>query len=136
MLYQIENWHITRDRVIEELGINLQRMRFGVDDFYIPGLEMIKVPDFEELSDSELFEKLKSLYPMRGTLCVVVHICYQEGFGPILLDADNLEVLVKNFSNIFSEHFFDTNVIIISLSEKIVWMFHHSGFVGLFDYNS
>ena len=26
-------------------------------------------------------------------------------------------------------------LLIISLNEKVVWMFHHSGFVGLFDYS-
>lgn len=135
MLYQIENWHTVRKKLIKELGINILKMRFGVDDFYIPGTNMIELPNYEDLSDKEVYEKLKKLHKMEGNLYVITHICYKNGFGPFLLDADKLDNLIENYANIFSENFFDTNAIIISVSRKIVWMFHHSGFLGLFDYN-
>jgi len=135
MLYQIENWHVVREIVKNELGINILKMRFGVDDFYIPETTMIEVPNFENLSDEELFDKLNKLHNMSGSLYVISHICYKNGFGPFLLEADKIKLLVINYANIFSEKFFDTNVIIISVNEKLVWMFHHSGFLGLFNYN-
>lgn len=135
MLYQVENWHMVRDKITKSLGINLLKMRFGVDDFYILGTKMIELPNFEDLSDEELYDKLKNLKAMSGTLYVITHICYKDGFGPFVLEADKLSGLVKNYVSIFSENFFDTNAIIISINEKTVWMFHHSGFLGLFNYN-
>ena len=135
MLYQVENWHIVREKVIKELGISISRMKFGVDDFYIPGINMIELPNFEDFSDKELYNKLNNLHHITGSLYVITHICYKEGFGPFLLEADKLDKLVENYANIFSENFFDTNAIIISVEEKLVWMFHHSGFIGLFNYN-
>lgn len=135
MLYQVENWNTVREKVRKNFGISILKMRFGVDEFYIPGIKMIELPNFEDLTDEELYDKLKNLKDMSGTLYVITHICYKDGFGPFVLKADKLSGLVKNYANIFSENFFDTNAIIISMSEKTVWMFHHSGYLGLFNYN-
>lgn len=34
----------------------------------------------------------------------------------------------------FEKLFFDTDAIIISFPMRLVWMFHHSGYIGLFSY--
>ena len=135
MLYQIEDWKTVKENVQKALNIKISREKFSVNAFDLPGTKMIKVPDFENLSDDELFQILINLHNLSGMLYVVTHICHKDGFGPFLLEANRLEGLVKNYVNIFQETFFDTNAIIISLNEKLVWMFHHSGFVGLFDYS-
>ena len=47
-----------------------------------------------------------------------------------------MEKLVSCHQRIFSELFFDTDAIIISFPMKRVWMFHHSGYIGLFCYKN
>lgn len=98
MLYQIENWHDLRDLFWKELDESVCRMKFGVDDINVPGTVMIPVPDFEKLSDEDLFSRLRALREPVGEL------------------------------------FFDTDAIIISFPMRLVWMFHHSGYIGLFCY--
>lgn len=134
MLYQIENWHNLRDRFRKELDENVCQMKFGVDDINVPGTAMIPVPDFEKLSDEELFSRLRALWEPVGELYVITDICYRKGFGPFCLQAEKLEQLVKCHQGIFQELFFDTDAIIISFPMRLVWMFHHSGYIGLFYY--
>lgn len=133
MLYQIEEWENVTERV-SAMGISVRLKKITVDDFYIPGTKMVEVPDFCNLSDEELLLYLEELRPLSGEICVITDICYREGFGPFLLEADRLEGLVKNHRAIFSDDFFSTDAVIISFQERMVWMFHHSGLVGLFDY--
>lgn len=135
MLYQIEEWQTVRDKLFKEFKIESKRTKIGVDDFDIPGTVMHEVSNFENLTDEELFKCLNALQKITGEIYVIVNICYRNGFGPFLLESEKLEGLIKYHYEIFKQMFFDTNAIIISFVEKKVWMFHHSGFVGLFDYN-
>ena len=135
MLYQIEEWKTVREKLFNEFKITSKSSQIGVDDFYLPGTVMHEVPDFENLTDEELFKHLKALQPITGEIYVVVDICYKNGFGPFLLEAERLEGLIEHHYEMFKQMFFDTDAIIISFLQKKVWMFHHSGFVGLFDYS-
>ena len=136
MLYQIETWHEVRERFREELDGAVCRMKFGVDDINVPGTAMIPVPDYEELSDEELYLRLAGLCEPDGELYVITDICYKDGFGPFRLQAEKMEKLVSCHQRIFSELFFDTDAIVISFPMKRVWMFHHSGYIGLFCYKN
>lgn len=135
MLYQIEEWKTVKDKLYNEFKIEIKKRTIGVDDFDVPGTVMYEVPHFEDLTDEELFKCLNALQKITGEIYVIVDTCYKNGFGPFFLEAEKLEGLIRHHHEIFKEMFFDTNAIIISFLEKKVWMFHHSGFVGLFDYS-
>ena len=82
--------------------------------------------DIEQISDEELFWILDDLHEITGEICFITQICYKEGFGPFLLEADRLGELIENYYRIFGEHFYDKNVIIISFSQNVVWIANSS----------
>ena len=135
MLYQIEEWKTVKDKLFNEFNIEIKRSDIGVDDFYVSGTVMHEVPGYDYLSDEELFKRLNALQEITGEIYVIVDTCYKNGFGPFFLQAEKLEGLLRHHREIFKQIFFCIDVIIISFSEKKVWMFHHSGYVGLFDYS-
>ena len=92
---------------------------------------MYEVPGYDHLTDEELFKRLNALQEITGEIYVIVDICHRDGFGPFILEADQLGELIENYYRIFSEHFYDADVIIISFSEKVVWFTNCSDFVGL-----
>lgn len=138
MLYQIEEWKTVKDKLFNEFNIEIKKSMIGVDDFDIPGRTiMYQIPVrvwYDRLDDEELFARLNALQEITGEIYVIVNTCYKNGFGPFFLEAEKLEGLIKHYYEIFKQTFFDTNAIIISFLEKKVWMFHHEGFVGLFEY--
>lgn len=135
MLYQMMPWSTVCRKVQEELSINLKNKGYiTVDDFLVPAKPLDEIYNFENLSDKEIFERIKRLSEISGEVFVITDVCYREKFGPFIVSSERLDEFVCNHEFMFSEKFVETDVLIISLCKKMVWMFHHSGYVGLFDY--
>lgn len=135
MLYQITPWSTVVQKVQEELSINIKNKGYiTVDDFLVPAKPLEAIHNFEDLSDKEIFERIKRLSEISGEVFVITDVCYRKEFGPFKVSSEHLAEFVCNHELIFSERFVETDVLIISLCKKLLWMFHHSGDVGLFDY--
>lgn len=131
MLYRIEDWQVIKDEISERFKINIEKTKFGSDAFDSCPKILQKAIDVKKISDEELFWILDDLHEITGEICFITQICYKEGFGPFLLEANRLGELIENYYRIFGEHFYDANVIIISFSEKVVWLVDCLGFAEI-----
>ena len=131
MLYRIEDWQTIKDKISQSFKINIEKTEFEIDTFDKCSAILQETLDIEQISDEELFWILDDLHEITGEICFITQICYKEGFGPFLLEADRLGELIENYYRIFEEHFYDKNVIIISFSQKVVWLVNCLGFVEL-----
>ena len=131
MLYQIEEWKTVKDKLFNEFNIEIKKRIIGIDAFDSCPVILQEPLDVENVSDEEIFWILDDLHEITGEICFITQICYKEGFGPFLLEADRLGELIENYYRIFEEHFFKKNVIIISFSQKVVWLVNCLGAVEL-----
>lgn len=137
LLYQMTPWSTVVQKVQEELSINIKNKGYiTVDDFLVPAKPLEAIHNFENLSDKDIFERIKRLSEISGEVFVITDVCYRKEFGPFIVSSERLDEFVCNHELIFSERFVETDVLIISLCKKLVWMFHHSGYVGLLDYKN
>ena len=131
MLYGVADWQTVKDKIFQSFKIKIENKEFGIDSFELCPKILQKALDIEQISDEEIFWILDDLHEITGEICFITQICYNEGFGPFLLKAERLGELIENYYRIFSEHFYDKNVIIISFSQKVVWLVNCLGFVEI-----
>lgn len=91
--------------------------------------------DWESKEDVDLLELLEDIRIFEGDLLVLTDSCLIRNLGPVLIDSEHLREFVKNHLKNFGVCFFNTNVIIINLELKLIWIFHHEGIYALVDYN-
>lgn len=98
-----------------------------VDELYFNVDKQIQFGEETELSDVETLEYLKKLHCMNGILYVVTDYCYEKECGPFIVDANQINDFVKNFLLIYGQAFYSTDIIVISFTEKLIWVLFHEG---------
>ena len=62
---------------------------------------------------------------------MITDYCYEKKCGPFVVDANHINEFVENFSTAFGEAFYSTDVIVISFTEKLIWVLFHEGICWL-----
>lgn len=102
-----------------------------VDELYYNVNKQIQFGEETELSDVEALVYLQKLHYMSGILYVITDYCYEKKCGPFIVDANHINKFVENFSAAFGEAFYSTDVIVISFTEKLIWVLFHEGICWL-----
>lgn len=102
-----------------------------VDELYYNVNNQIQFGEESELSDVEVLVYLQKLHYMSGILYVITDYCYEKKCGPFVVDANHINEFVENFSTAFGEAFYSTDVIVISFTEKLIWVLFHEGICWL-----
>ena len=102
-----------------------------VDELYYNVNNHIQFGEETELSDVEVLVYLQKLHYMSGILYVITDYCYEKKCGPFVVDANHINEFVENFSTAFGEAFYSTDVIVISFTEKLIWVLFHEGICWL-----
>ena len=102
-----------------------------VDELYYNVNNQIQFGEETELSDVEVLVYLQKLHYMSGILYVITDYCYEKKCGPFVVDANHINEFVENFSTAFGEAFYSTDVIVISFTEKLIWVLFHEGICWL-----
>lgn len=68
---------------------------------------------------------------IEGELIFVTDASYKKDLGPFRVDAASIREFVREHYKNFGEHFLETDVIIINMEIKVVWIFHHEGVYSL-----
>ena len=97
------------------------------DDLYFNIKKEVKFGEETELSDIQALTLLQDLSIMCGQLFVITDYCYEKNCGPFVMDASELNGFVRNFQFMYGEAFYSTDIIIISLIEKKIWVLFHEG---------
>lgn len=107
-----------------------KRMRL-VDDLYFNVIKRMDIGEFTELEDMQSLNYLQDLCEMSGELCVITDYCYKKKCGPFIVDASEINNFVKNFHAEYGEVFCSTDVIVISFTDKLIWVLFHEGICWL-----
>ena len=102
-----------------------------VDELYYNVNNQLQFGEETELSDVEVLVYLQKLHYMSGILYVITDYCYEKKCGPFVVDANHINEFVENFSTAFGEAFYSTDVIVISFTEKLIWVLFHEGICWL-----
>ena len=102
-----------------------------VYELYYNVNNQIQFGEESELSDVEVLVYLQKLHYMSGILYVITDYCYEKKCGPFVVDANHINEFVENFSTAFGEAFYSTDVIVISFTEKLIWVLFHEGICWL-----
>ena len=102
-----------------------------VDELYYNVNNQIQFGEETELSDVEVLVYLQKLHYMSGILYVITDYCYEKKCGPFVVDANHINEFVENFSTAFGEAFYSTDEIVISFTEKLIWVLFHEGICWL-----
>ena len=102
-----------------------------VDELYYNVNNQIQFGEETELSDVEVLVYLQKLHYMSGILYVITDYCYEKKCGPFVVDANHINEFVEIFSTAFGEAFYSTDVIVISFTEKLIWVLFHEGICWL-----
>ena len=102
-----------------------------VDELYYNVDKQIQFGEETELSDIEALEYLQKLHCMRGTLYVITDYCYEKKCGPFIVDSNQINNFVKKFFEVYGETFYSTDIIVISFTEKLIWVLFHEGICWL-----
>lgn len=84
-------------------------------------------PNWEKLDDIDIFDQVHWKNKFEGDLYVVTDPSYRKVLGPFKINGFVLRKFVNEHQKIFGEHFFETDVEIISFEKKLFWLFHHNG---------
>jgi hypothetical protein len=108
-----------------------KRMRL-VDDLSFNVIMRLDVGgEFVKLNDMESLDCLQYMRKMDGELCVITDYCYKKKCGPFLVDASEINNFVKDFHAEYGEVFCSTDVIVISFTDKLIWVLFHEGIYWL-----
>lgn len=107
-----------------------KRMRL-VDDLYFNVIKRMDIGEFTELEDMQSLNYLQDLCEMSGELCVITDYCYEKECGPFIVDASEINNFVKDFHAEYGEVFCSTDVIVISFTDKLIWVLFHEGICWL-----
>jgi hypothetical protein len=130
-LYNLVTWQNFNNLIKQCFNINFRK----VDNFFMPNTVWHRLNGWEQLEDVEIFQYLADLRAFEGMLFVITDACYQDSMGPFHLNATNINDFAKDHLNNFGECLFNTDVLVISIELKLVWIFHHEGVYGLVDLN-
>ncbi|WP_374357871.1 hypothetical protein [Chitinimonas sp.] len=93
---------------------------------YLKGWVRFEGP-WERTADDVIFRKLtETAFPCGGVL-VISDSSYRIGLGAFEVDCSNILEFVSRHKELFGDHFFDTDLIMLSQDECAAWLFHHEG---------
>ncbi len=87
-----------------------------------------RLPDWDTKSDIEIAEET-GLYRsgFTGWMLVVTDASFTSAGGVFRVKAENLQALVAQHRSRYGEPFFATDVIVVGLEDRRIWIFHHEG---------
>ena len=87
----------------------------------------LSVPNWENLDDIQLYNLLEKIERPQGDLYVVTEAAYRKSKGPFCVSSDEIRGFVEEHLNTFGECFFNGDVLILSVDQNTIWIFHHEG---------
>lgn len=125
------SWSEFENRMNCEFGKKFSRKGSKIDELFFNVESQINFGEENELSDSKALEYLQTMHSMSGELCVITDYCYERNCGPFVLDAEKINFFVEKFQVTYGEAFYATDIIIVSFSEKMIWVLFHEGICWL-----
>ncbi|WP_371368286.1 hypothetical protein SRRS_19220 [Sporomusa rhizae] len=130
-LYDILTWEHVRNLIKQQFGVNFIK----VDDFFREDTEWFPLDDWENANSLEIISLFNNLKTLEGKLIIITDASYKKELGPFHVDAFDLNEFVIKHKQSFGETFLDTDILILSVDLKKIWMFHHEGVYALIDFN-
>lgn len=124
-------WSEFENRMERVFGKKFNRKYSKVDELFFNVERQIKFGEENELSDSEALKYLQTLHSMSGELCVITDYCYEKNCGPFVIKAEDINNFVEKFQAFYGQAFNETDLIIVSFSEKMIWVLFHEGICWL-----
>lgn len=124
-------WEYFKLKVKQHLNIDFVK----VDDFFREGTKWFTLEDWLNTDDLDILHCLESLYPFEGKLIIVTDASYKKDLGPFIVEANRINEFIENHYKNYNEYFLDTDVIIINLEKKLVWIFHHEGIYSIIHFD-
>jgi hypothetical protein len=129
--YTVVKWGYLNHHIKRYLDIDFRK----VDDLCVKDIIWHSVGRRQDLVNEEMFELLATLTDFQGGLFIVTDNSYEKNLGPFAIDASNIREFARDYLRNFGEQLFNTDVLVISLQLKLVWIFHHNAVYGLVDLN-
>ena len=137
--YSILKWSYYESLLINNLGVKPTK----IEDYELSNngksieSKWYDIEDWESLDDLTILGYLEELKPFRGELLVVTEASYfNDKLGPFQVNAVDMKQFVNSHLESFGECFFNGDVIIVSINDKLVWIFHHEGMYTLINHDN
>lgn len=119
-LYKVIGWA----EFVENLKTDFNIVFKTIDDVFVNNP---RLHQWDEIEESEIFDMLERLNCFEGELCVITDVSYRKNMGPFKVNSEKLEEFINKHDELFGESFLDTDILIFSQKQRIIWVIHHEG---------
>lgn len=133
-VFQIVNWKVLIGYIKKQYNIEFNKMSTA-DAFYIEGSKWTRVENYEDLEDVELLDYLNEKRKFEGELYVITdESSYMKNLGPFKVNSMYIKDFIKDYYKSFGHHLINTDLMILNLQLKLVWIFQHEGVYSVIDF--
>jgi DNA mismatch repair ATPase MutS len=126
-IFKLIDWNELKNMLKQNYSIEFIKL----DSLYNSNSKWIRNDELEELNDIEILSELKKLHEMNGTLYIISDVSYRADLGPFIVDSNCVNEFVEKHLDFFGERFWDTDTIIISFENNVMWFVQHDNYLGL-----
>lgn len=125
--YSVLKWDDADEKLKRILGLSVRNALKKMDQTTLPIETLYPIPDWENKSDSELFNIVQKNAKIEGFVYVITDISYIKDIGVFYVHIKDIYRFMKKYSFTYNECFFNGDVLFISELNSSLSLFQHDG---------